>query len=233
MAIVCNMTTWVPYFHVIAGRCLQLRLMYFQHGIQGAANQGLGGRNCATIYYRRVAGGNLCHVTNSSESGVGAARHSERVCWAEMVAREGGVPAIIECVYSERYPCGPQNQNCYAFLDANLPHGTHVFWSFEWPDVADTFGPKPKKRKKDGDGDYDDQMKKYKAAAEKARTAREAGTRDLKHYQRDIDYAGSVKTKADITIDGLVDDPQTITLLGEIGKGKPLPNPAPRSGLIG
>jgi Xanthomonas XOO_2897-like deaminase len=222
--VICDQTTWIPYFHVLAVNCHQLRLLYFQHGVEGAGGHGLGGRNCATIYYRRVVGGNICHVTNSSESSVGAARHSERVCHQEMIAREGGMPPVIECVYTERYPCGPANMNCLGFLNANMPNGTPVFWSFDWPDAVDIVKlGGPDKRK-----DPDDEAKRD------AKRRRKEGTRDLKLYHRDLDYRGSVVAGGEVgsggsvTVAGEVEMPAK-TLLEGRDRFKKMPNPFPRS----
>ena len=195
MPIICNATTWVPYWCAIATTCHQLRLLHFRYNLLGAGGMGLGGRNCAAIFYRRVLGGNLCHVTNSSESGVGASRHSERVCYDELIQREGAMPPVIEFVYTERFPCGRDNQNCMAFLNNTMPSRTPVFWSFDWPDSADIDTrddpddqPHGRKRGPDADDDYD------KRRGAKRRRAQ--GTKDLKDYQRDIDYRGAVKQQS-------------------------------------
>ena len=183
MSVICNDTTWVPYFSAVATTCHQLRALYFQHDMAGRSGAGLGGRNCAAIFYRRVVGGNLCHVTNSSESGVGAARHSERVCYDELTQREGAMPPVIEFVYTERFPCGPDNQNCLAFLNRTMPDNTVVFWSFDWPDSTDiNIFDHPNTGDKRGRGSDD---------RDTAKRRRAVGTKDLKNYQRDINYRGS------------------------------------------
>jgi hypothetical protein len=218
--VTCNDTTWVPYVHMFAVNCHQLRLMYFRYGLEGGGH-GLGGRNCATIYYRRVVGGNLCHVTNSSESGIGAARHSERVCYDEMLSREGGMPPVIELVYSERFPCGPQNMNCLAFLNAVMPAGTPVFWSFDWPDASDLGGRLKRKHEDDGDD-----------PKREASRRRAEGTRDLKLYHRDLDYKGSAGGGDDsVTVVGEADQ-RVATTLRAFRDEKKLANPFPVSGAL-
>lgn len=209
--MICDHTTWVPHFHPFALLCHQLRALYFQHGIWG--NNGLGGRNCATIFYRRHLGGNICHVTCSSESGVGASRHSERVCYDELLAREGWggghAAGQVLLVYTERFPCGPQNHNCFGFLDGWLPDDTAVFWSFLWPDANDFYKPTGKTKRKRDDSDW-------KTSQKMARQGRTQGTKELKMSLRDIDYSsGSSQTGKAKTIDGPVQD---IAIAGAIGR---------------
>ena len=209
--MICNATTWVPYFNPVATGCHQLRALYHQHNLGD-----LGGRNCATIWYRRVANGNLCHVSCSSESGVGAARHSERVCQDELLAREGWTvvqaAAQIICVYTERFPCGPQMHNCFNFLNGWLAAQTPVFWSFEYPDAKDIDDPS------DDDGAATQGRK-----AEKAKQLRAQGTKDLKDYQRDIDYASATGAQNVRVQHGAVSDPvMEKLLLGLSGQGPAL-----------
>ncbi|MGO9809860.1 MAG: nucleic acid/nucleotide deaminase domain-containing protein [Isosphaeraceae bacterium] len=197
--------------------------MYYQYNMAGAGGLGLGGRNCATIYYRRAVNGNLCHVTNSSVSGVGTSRHSERVCYDDMIEREGGRPQVIALVYTERFPCGPQNMNCLGFLHGHMPNGTAVFWSFEWPDAAD-IGDPPKGGKKRGRDEDDVSMRKRVAKQRRAE-----GTRELKLAHRDYDYRGSVGGGGgSVTVAGEA-DLDTCNTLELFAKEKKLPVPFSRS----
>jgi len=218
--MICNQSTWVPHFHVIAGLCHQLRALYIQNNLGD-----LGGRNCATIFYRRVHGGNICHVTNSSVSGVGTAYHSEIACRDDLLEREGWTLAHaagqIEFVYTERYPCGPENANCHNVLLHWLLPNTAVFWSFNWPDASDIYTGDSETKQKDRGPDWDE-------AKRDAKSQRAQGTKDLDWSMRDIDYSGGGGPGAIATaLAGEIKSPMLMSVVSTYSERGTFPAPVP------
>lgn len=213
--MICDITTWIPHYHILTLQCHALRHLYYIYGLQGASGFGLGGRNCATIFYWRHLGGNLCYVTCSSENGPAFARHSERVCRDELLVRENWtLPQAsmnILSVYTERFPCGADLANCRALLQNWLQPNCQVFWSYDYPDSRDL------KRKRD-DGDDGDDGDDHDARRE-AKRRRHSGTRE---HKRDFTEMykplrlATAKTSSshnDMMITGEIADPQLLPVL--------------------
>nr|WSX48990.1 polymorphic toxin-type HINT domain-containing protein [Streptomyces sp. NBC_00974] len=100
-----------------------------QVAIQARRDNGwtTGGRNVAVVAYEN-ADGAIEHIVRRS-----AGRHSERLAveeWASL----GLDSSSLRGVYTELAPCGPDYQNCSAWLGRNAPAGVSVTYSF-------TYGP--------------------------------------------------------------------------------------------
>lgn len=167
MPMICDATTRIPYHHRFATHCRALRQLYGLHYHLGS----LGGRNCATVWF--MSNGIVRHVTCSSEAtpGLGYAMHSERACFDD-IQQELAQGATVIRVYTERFPCGPQNHNCLNFLRQQLDplaNPVRVYWTFPWPDASDY----TLKHKRD---DPDE----YARAAKIARCERRLGSAEVK-----------------------------------------------------
>lgn len=167
--MICDQSTRVSYYHAIATHCRRLRQLYgLSRAMGGYGLGGLGGRNCATVWFN--VAGNVRHVTCSSEAtpGLGYSKHSEKACFDD-IQRELAEGAEVVQVYTERFPCGPQNQNCFNFLQQRLDPDVRVYWSFDWPDASFFTG---KRKREDPD--------EYGRAAKKAKHLRAEGTKQCK-----------------------------------------------------
>lgn len=166
--MICNHTTKIPHHDEIATQCRKLRQLYGLPKVSGGYDLGnLGGRNCATVWYE--LNGELKFVTCSSEAmqspSLGYAMHSEKACFDEIEGEINEGAKVVQ-VYTERIPCGPDNQNCFNFLHEKIGQDVKVYWSFEWPDTSDF----TKKRKRDDPIEYNN-------AAKRAKKERKQGTK--------------------------------------------------------